>query len=293
MVREIPICFRAGNDQLIGLLHLPSEDSIRGFVVVVGGPQYRVGSHRQFTLFARTAAAAGVPVMRFDYRGMGDSEGESRDFEQIQDDIQGAIDAFMQHAPSVREVVLWGLCDAATASLFYATTDKRICGLVLLNPWARTTQGKAQAYMRHYYIRRLFDADLWRKIRRGRFSFRASVFSFISNLKVSISGQSDERNQGASSTSIPAAQSAVRESLPVRIDRAFGAYGGNTLVILSGDDLTASEFRSAVTGLPNWRQALRRKRLVCRDLAGANHTFASREWRDTVAEWSLAWLRTW
>ena len=49
---------------------------------MVGGPQYRVGSHRQFTLMARAFAAAGYPVLRFDYRGIGDSEGESRGFER-------------------------------------------------------------------------------------------------------------------------------------------------------------------------------------------------------------------
>ena len=43
----------------------------RGMLIVVGGPQYRAGSHRQFTLLARDVAATGVPTMRFDYRGMG------------------------------------------------------------------------------------------------------------------------------------------------------------------------------------------------------------------------------
>ena len=38
-------------------------------VIVVGGPQYRAGSHRQFTLLARHIAAAGYPVLRFDARG--------------------------------------------------------------------------------------------------------------------------------------------------------------------------------------------------------------------------------
>jgi len=34
--------------------------------------------------------------MRFDYRGMGDSEGEARTFESVQDDIRIAIDTFFQ-----------------------------------------------------------------------------------------------------------------------------------------------------------------------------------------------------
>jgi alpha/beta superfamily hydrolase len=48
-------------------------------LVIVGGPQYRAGSHRQFTLLARSLAEQGFAVLRFDYRGMGDSTGAMRD----------------------------------------------------------------------------------------------------------------------------------------------------------------------------------------------------------------------
>ena len=39
-------------------------------LVVVGGPQYRVGSHRQFVSLARALARQGMTTVRFDYRGM-------------------------------------------------------------------------------------------------------------------------------------------------------------------------------------------------------------------------------
>ena len=42
-------------------------------VIVVGGPKYGVGSHRQFVTTARYVAAAGYPVLRFDYPSKGDS----------------------------------------------------------------------------------------------------------------------------------------------------------------------------------------------------------------------------
>jgi len=61
-----------------------SDDDRRaacGVLIVVGGPQYRVGSHRQFLLLSRRLAAEGHPVMRFDYRGMGDASGAMRGFE--------------------------------------------------------------------------------------------------------------------------------------------------------------------------------------------------------------------
>ena len=52
-----------------------------GVVIVVGGAQYRVGSHRQFVGLARHLAAHGHPVLRFDFPGMGDSPGDWVGFE--------------------------------------------------------------------------------------------------------------------------------------------------------------------------------------------------------------------
>ena len=71
---------------------------------MVGGPQYRVGSHRQFALLARRLAAAGTACMRFDYRGMGDSTGDSRTFEHIEHDLRCAIETFVMGVPELEEV---------------------------------------------------------------------------------------------------------------------------------------------------------------------------------------------
>jgi len=73
--------FGCGGDRLVGILHAPAERARDiGVLVVVGGPQYRVGSHRQFVRMARDFAAAGYPVLRFDHRGIGDSDGAARSF---------------------------------------------------------------------------------------------------------------------------------------------------------------------------------------------------------------------
>ena len=96
-------------------------------------------------------------------RDRGDADGEFAGFEEINADIAAAIDALCAQLPTMREVVIWGLCDAASAALFYAERDPRIVGLVLLNPWMRTEAGQARAYLRHYYLARLINPDLWPK----------------------------------------------------------------------------------------------------------------------------------
>ena len=127
---EQAVTFHSHNNQLFAVEHLaePNKLSHRGVVIVVGGPQTRVGSHRLFVYLARALAAAGINVFRFDYTGAGDSEGNITDFTDIQNDIDAAISSFSQRNPSINELSLWGLCDAASAILLYLQQfSKNIC----------------------------------------------------------------------------------------------------------------------------------------------------------------------
>ena len=114
---EQAIIFPCAVENLLGIVAVPEQSKSTGVLIIVGGPQVRVGSHRQFLLLSRSLAEAGYPVMRFDTRGMGDSTGELHDFEAINKDIAAAIDAFQTNHPSVERIVLWGLCDAVSALL--------------------------------------------------------------------------------------------------------------------------------------------------------------------------------
>lgn len=283
---ERALVFRVGGEELLGVLHPGAPQASRGVLVVVGGPQYRVGSHRQFLLLARYLAAHGVPVLRFDYRGMGDASGPLRNFEQIDDDIAAAIDCFQAELPALREVIIWGLCDAASAALTYAFRDRRVTGLVLLNPWVRTEEGLAKAYLKHYYLRRLISRDFWSGLLRGRFNPVASLRSLADMMfRVAGSRRSDEgRNPGTTTTTLTGA-------LPECMAEGWKRFRGSILLILSGDDLTAAEFRNTAAESSVWRGLLDESRVLVRELPEANHTFSRREWRDRVAQWTLAFVR--
>ncbi len=299
MQSELPVSFLCENDWLYGVAHVPACVMSRGVLVVVGGPQYRVGSHRQFLLLARALADAGIPVMRFDYRGMGDSAGESRSFEAIDADIRAAIDRFFELVPELREVVLWGLCDAASAALFYAHSDRRVAGLALLNPWVRTQEGIAKSTLKRYYLTRFFQADPWRKMLRGDFDFAAAARSFRGTVLscLGVKGAQTVQNNPLSPADATAAQTVcVRspaEPLPERMLRGWERYKGRVLLILSGDDLTAGEFKDTAAGHRRWRKLLRTKQVMRRDLPGANHTFSRRAWRDQVTLWTQEWVKSW
>ncbi len=288
-IDERALAFPCQDDWLYGILSLPAQTATRGVLVIVGGPQYRAGSHRQFTLLARHLAEQGIPVMRFDYRGMGDSQGDARNFEDIGDDIRAAIDHFMTAAPGLQEVVLWGLCDAASAALIYAAGDKRVQGLVLLNPWVRTERGMARAYLKHYYLQRLFTPGFWQKIARGGFDFRDAARSLVEML-------GNARRSGrpvAKGRTLAASGQANTLSFLDRMHAGLREFTGPILLILSGNDLTAQEFSSLISSSPKWRKLLRNRAVRRHQLADANHTFSQQAWRDQVADWTAEWLRAW
>ncbi|MDY0974390.1 hydrolase 1, exosortase A system-associated [Massilia sp. CFBP9012] len=282
-LEERALAFDCGGERLVGILSLPGNAApgARGVLVVVGGPQYRAGSHRQFTLLARDLAQGGVPVLRFDYRGMGDSEGAIRPFDDVEDDLRAALDAFMAAVPGLREVVLWGLCDAASAIGMYAARDPRVAGLVLLNPWVRTEDGLARATLRHYYRARLRDPAFWKQLLRGGLDWRRSLTSLVALLRKARGG--------------PAAVSAATTtaSLPERMRAGLQDFRGQVLLVISGADLTAREFCDLADADHAWKGVLAPPRVTRRQIDDADHTFSRRAWRDQVARWTAQWLRSW
>jgi exosortase A-associated hydrolase 1 len=270
---------------LCGIASIPERPLKRGVLIAVGGPQYRAGSHRQFTLLARSLAAQGIPVFRFDYRGMGDSGGEARDFEQVSDDLRVAIDQFFALVPDLADVAIWGLCDAASAALLYAYRDSRVTGLVLLNPWVRTEQGMARTYLKHYYRDRFFKRELWTKILRGRFDYLGAARSFVSLVRAGFV----RRHAATEKPSV----FEIEASLPQRMLDGFTRFDGRVLLILSGNDLVAKEFVDLTQASRAWSKAIAAPRVQSKDLPLANHTFARREWRDQVAAWTHDWVRSW
>ncbi|WP_426116175.1 hydrolase 1, exosortase A system-associated [Massilia sp. PWRC2] len=282
---EQAVVFGCQGESLIGIASLPAEPATRAVLIVVGGPQYRAGSHRQFTLLARSLAADGIASLRFDYRGMGDSGGEARSFESVNEDLRAAVDCLFSSVPGVRDVVIWGLCDAASAALFYASADARVRGLVLLNPWVRTSGGEAKAILKHYYRDRLLQPALWKKIASGKFELGGALRSLGSVLAKAVGGGAATGSDGAAT--------AAAGTLPERMLDGLSAFQGQVLLILSGRDLTAQEFTDLVGASPAWQRALGGSTVRRQDFAEADHTFSRRAWRDQVATWTSQWITSW
>ena len=243
-------------DELVGVLHSASERGACSAIFVVGGPQYRVGSHRMFVSIARALADSGTCSLRFDCRGMGDSDGEFVSFEAIDSEIKCSVDRMIELFPD-RRVVLIGLCDGASACAMYAASDPRVAGLVLLNPWVRTDQGEAKARVAHYYVGRLRQLEFWRGLVGGEVDLYASMASFVHNAATAVFGRKADRGSFAD-----------------RMLAGLSNFAGSTGIVLSGDDLVAQEFSMLIRTSAPWGECIRRSLASIHRIDDADHTFS-------------------
>lgn len=276
---ELPLTFDCEGDRLYGIVAVPPQPvSDVGVVIAVGGPQYRAGSHRQFTLLARSLADAGVPALRFDVRGMGDSHGEFPGFEALGPDLRAAARAMRDAQPGVRRIVFWGLCDAASAILMNLDTLPAVAGAVLLNPWVRHVDSHAKVQIKHYYAQRILTPAFWRKLLSGRVAVGASLGEL-----------------GAKVLRVARASGRAKASTGDYRDRMLrGALGfaGPQLFVLSGRDHVCAEFIEHVAAA-EWRSALWQRPQVQRlALPEADHTFSSAALRQQVERVTLELVRS-
>ena len=271
---ERPLVYACADTPCLAILHHPPAVRRTGVLIVVGGPQYRVGAHRSFVTLARALADDGFAVFRFDYRGLGDSDGTDPGFEALGPDIAAAIDAFRSAAPAVEQVVLWGLCDGATAAAFHAADDPRVAGVVLLNPWVHEEAAYDRVLLKHYYSRRALSRDFWRKLMRGRvriLDFPRLLFTVA------------KRRLGAGART-------AGDSLAARLIDALRRFPGPLLLITSGHDLTATEFAEEVGKDQRWPELVAAPRLTPVHLAAADHTFSEPGTLDAMIAATRDWL---
>lgn len=277
--REQALAFDCQDETLVGVLATPEARPVApvALLIVVGGPQYRVGAHRQFVALARQSAAAGFAAMRFDCRGMGDSTGHHPGFEDLDDDISAAIDSLQQHQPGVRQVLLWGLCDGASAAALYLArrADPRVAGLALLNPWVRHETTQARAQLTHWYGRRLLQPAFWHKLLRGGVGLGA-LTGLVNNARVGLG----------------------RPTTPAGDFRALmldGLQAGRTReavqIHLAEHDPTAQEFDTLLSSASAWRAWQDSSPRQVRRLHGADHTLTDPASQASLAEDVVQQLR--
>ena len=162
-MNERTIVFGEGGG-LIGTLCLPQtapSSPALGQVLFNAGVVHRVGPHRINVRLARALAKRGIPSIRFDLAGLGDSprSAQGRDFEaQAVVDLKSAMDTLGREA-GVGHFALFGFCSGGPHSYATAQADERVAGLLLYDAYIfPTIRSRINRYLRSIQRKGLFPA---------------------------------------------------------------------------------------------------------------------------------------
>jgi exosortase A-associated hydrolase 1 len=225
-------------------------------LIISGGNEIRSGTFAGQADIARHMQALGYPVFRFDRRGVGDSEGINRGFENSAEDILAALSAFRKGAPHMRNIVGLGNCDAATALALFPKQEE-FCALILSNPWTidpaptiNSAPATNAAAIRARYWTRLKSPRTIFDLLAGRISIRKLA-----------TGLARATAQNPCST------------LATRLNSVLGSLGKPIMICLAERDTTAIAFRS-VWKSKAFKTTRAKANISLSSYATASHSFA-------------------
>jgi exosortase A-associated hydrolase 1 len=282
---EVAVTFDCLGETLVGIVHVPEKPASRGLLcVLAGGPQYRIGCCRQQVLLARRLASTGTPVMRFDYRSMGDAGGTDPGLDRTED-INAAADAFMRHVPGLKDIVLYGGCDGASAIAISGWRQPNVSGWILNNPFTKNEETQAKVMIKHYYRQRLFSKQLWKKVLRFEFDFREAFSSLAQTLR--------KASSKSVASQVPA-KDPFDPSRPFteRMLEGWKRFDGDVLLLIGGRSLVAKAFDECVAGSKEWQAVTGRPQVHRHVMANADHTFSEPQSRESLFEVLIEWLHS-
>ena len=129
-----PFHFGAGQ-ALFGCCHLPREANRQGVVLCYPMGHEYIRTHRLYRQLSQRLANAGFHVLRFDYYGTGDSEGDfaESNLERHVQDAGAAVDALKERFP-VQRVYMAGLRVGATVAALAGSRYGASARTVLWDP---------------------------------------------------------------------------------------------------------------------------------------------------------------
>lgn len=157
-------------NSLLGVLSRPGEGGGAKIACVLpnAGLIYRIGPGRSSVRFARALAERGIPTLRFDLAGVGDSKHVGESVEprrRILDSLRAALDR-IERDTGIRRFIVVGICSGATNGFHAAVADERIVGVLMYDGfWYRSRWTRAAWVAKR--LRALRPAELIASLRRN------------------------------------------------------------------------------------------------------------------------------
>ena len=309
----LPVTFLNGEGQrLFGMLHQPDVPRQPDVAILLLSPgvKARVAPHRLYNKMAARFVALGYPVLRFDFHGLGDSEGESS--EALLADLYGAIQVgryvgdtvaamnWLQDTYGYSSFIASGLCGGALTGLLAAQRDSRIICLIGLaipvildgshldfTKYMTDAQlkGTRTGYMRKFKV---WDPHVWRSWMRF-LTFR-SHYSLIARSVVKPFLNTWRRPEASASLSVA---NELKDNTNPYFAPAFECMvstARRVLLVFAESDRLLWEYdvkfvqrhRASLDAYAGWYEM--------HVTSQANHIFSFTEWQQDMMDQCCRWL---
>jgi pimeloyl-ACP methyl ester carboxylesterase len=292
--------------RLHGMLHAPDPALARGICILMLSPgiKGRVGPHRLYLKLAERLVPMGFHLLRFDFHGLGDSEGELTEdvMADMYNTIQGgryvddtiAAMQWMQSMHGIRHFVGSGLCGGSITALLAAAKDRRIESLlgiglpVILDGgaanWGRFLTQQQRMQAKHGFFARLLRPQSWWNVVSGRANYRV-----IWRILLQVFGYN--RKAGTTAHSAAAALP-VDDTNPLFAPAFFELIDSNrpALLIYSGADRLQSQFEEKFEARHRDRVSRERCGYSLHTISQANHIMSAPDWVAELCDVSAKWL---
>ncbi len=292
------------SQRLSGILHLPPDNQWRSAIIFSHGwSGNRCGPADLLTEIARALAEAGYAVLRFDFGGRGESEGEGRNSSLLSmaEDLGAATQALKKYL-GCRKIIYLGLCSGANVVIGSLKKLPEAEKLLLLSVYPFSdgdTFARDLNRIRHFlqiYWRKAGRVETWRRLVTGEVRLKQV-------LKV-ILGPLFQRDKNRRKET-PAAETPAMEPRPGPGVKAAAREGRHNAS--AAPRVHLRNFRSDLPALfvygsgdPDaqaaekyYRSYLEEHQLPAqfRILGGANHNFSSVAWRQQLKQELLTFLQ--
>jgi uncharacterized protein len=307
MEHHTPVTFpnRQGS-RLFGVLDLPAQASAGqtsdlGLILLSPGVKMRVGPERLYRRVTDLFVGMGVPSLRFDFWGLGDSEGTLKEefLKDVYNHIEvgrfvdDAIDAmdWMQRECGTRRFILSGLCGGAITGLLAGSRDRRVAGLLALgitptlasraaDPSLYMTAGEL-AQMRRSYVSKLASPTAWLRLLTLQSDYKVIWRSVIHPFKTARAGQQEASPPPETDNASPLFPPAFFNMLESRRPM---------LLIFGGSDRLHWEFEEKFVARHGEKLAALPQVYDVHVIPRANHVLSFQEWQQEMVDVSRRWL---
>lgn len=277
-------------------------------VLLSPGVKMRVAPHRLYRKLAGEFLQRGIAVMRVDFYGLGDSDGDLPEqqldqlYRQVQlgrhiDDARTAL-RWLQREHGLKRFIIGGLCGGALTGLLASEVDESVVALYAIGiPVVLDASGQHEAQnmtqgqlrdMRGSYLSKLLNPSAWLRL----LSFKSDFRSILRSLFPKLPG-AGAKGKAISDTRVPAPESATAANLNPKYPPAmFGLLQRNrpALLIFSGADRLQFEYQEKFVA--PWRAALDRfaSLLTVEVIPQANHVLGDPTWMAQARLLTGRWL---